>query len=91
MLRFLSLSKDFDHPPIHLIWFVVLVGVGVFSPQILLAVLALGYVISGILLRVTRWRASAEGANTSGSSVRGASETTSTPSSERRPHQAGKS
>jgi CDP-diacylglycerol--serine O-phosphatidyltransferase len=43
-----------EHPPIHLVGLVVLVGIGLFSPQILLAVLAGVYVLSGILPRMRR-------------------------------------
>ena len=45
-----------EHPPIHLVGLVVLVGIGIFSPQILLAVLAGVYVLSGILLKLRRQR-----------------------------------
>jgi phosphatidylserine synthase len=41
-----------EHPPIHLVGLVVLVGIGIFSPQILLVVLASVYVLSGILLKL---------------------------------------
>ncbi len=41
-----------DHPPIHLVGLVILVGIGIFSPQILLAVLATVYVLSGVLLKL---------------------------------------
>lgn len=41
-----------EHPPMHLVGLVILVGIGILSPQILLAVLATIYVLSGIL----RWR-----------------------------------
>jgi len=40
-----------EHPPIHLVGFVILVAIGFYSPQILLAVLAAGYVLSGVLLQ----------------------------------------
>ena len=43
-----------EQPLIHLVWLVILVGIGIYSPQILLAVLATAYVLSGIVLRVTR-------------------------------------
>lgn len=43
-----------EHPPIHLVGLVVLVGIGIFSPQILLAALATGYVLSGPLLKLRR-------------------------------------
>lgn len=45
-----------EHPPTHLVLLVILVGIGIFSPQILLAVLAIAYVLSGIVLRLTRRR-----------------------------------
>jgi CDP-diacylglycerol--serine O-phosphatidyltransferase len=45
-----------EHPPIHLVGLVVLVGIGLFSPQILLVVLASAYVLSGILQRLRRKR-----------------------------------
>ena len=46
-----------EHPPIHLVGLVILVGIGIFSPQILLVVLATAYVLSGILLSMRRRRA----------------------------------
>lgn len=49
-----------EHPPIHLVGLVVLVGIGLFSPQILLVVLAGVYVLSGILLRLRRRRPARE-------------------------------
>ena len=45
-----------EHPPIHLVWLVLLVGIGIFSPQILLAVLATGYVLSGVVQWLGRSR-----------------------------------
>ncbi len=45
-----------EHPPIHLVGLVVLVGIGIFSPQILLVVLAGVYVLSGVLLKLRRKR-----------------------------------
>jgi CDP-diacylglycerol--serine O-phosphatidyltransferase len=45
-----------EHPPIHLVWLVLLVAIGFWSPQILIAVLATAYVLSGIVLRLTRRR-----------------------------------
>ncbi len=49
-----------EHPPIHLVGLVVLAGIGIFSPQILLVVLASAYVLSGILLRLRRGRSARE-------------------------------
>lgn len=45
-----------EQPLTHLVWLVILVGIGIFSPQILLAVLATAYVLSGLILRLTRGR-----------------------------------
>ncbi|MFQ5806968.1 MAG: CDP-alcohol phosphatidyltransferase family protein [Phycisphaerae bacterium] len=45
-----------EQPLIHLVWLVILVSIGIYSPQILLAVLATVYVLSGIVLRLTRRR-----------------------------------
>lgn len=45
-----------ERPLYHLVWLVVLVGIGLFSPQILLVVIATAYVLSGIVLRLTRGR-----------------------------------
>jgi CDP-diacylglycerol--serine O-phosphatidyltransferase len=49
-----------EHPPIHLVGLVVLVGIGIFSPQILLVVLAGVYVLSGILPKLRRHRPARE-------------------------------
>lgn len=43
-----------EHPPTHLIWVVVAIGIGWYSPQVLLVVLAYAYVLSGLLLNVAR-------------------------------------
>ena len=43
-----------EHPPMHLVGLVILVGIGIISPQILLAVLATLYVLSGIVLWIRR-------------------------------------
>ena len=43
-----------EHPPMHLVGLVILVGIGILSPQILLAVLATIYVLSGIFLWLRR-------------------------------------
>jgi CDP-diacylglycerol--serine O-phosphatidyltransferase len=45
-----------EHPPSHLVWLVILVAIGVYSPQILLAVLATVYIFSGIVVRLARRR-----------------------------------
>jgi CDP-diacylglycerol--serine O-phosphatidyltransferase len=45
-----------EQPLIHLVWLVILVGIGIYSPQILLAVVATVYVLSGVVLRLTRRR-----------------------------------
>jgi len=42
-----------EHPPSHLIILVVLIGIGWYSPQILMVVLASAYVFSGILLHLS--------------------------------------
>lgn len=43
-----------ERPLIHLVWLVVLIGIGMFSPQILLLVLATVYVLSGVVVRLAR-------------------------------------
>lgn len=43
-----------EHPPLHLVGLVILVGIGIFSPQILLAVLATLYVLSGLVVWIRR-------------------------------------
>jgi CDP-diacylglycerol--serine O-phosphatidyltransferase len=45
-----------EHPPIHLVWLVLLVAIGFLSPQILLAVVATAYILSGVVLSLTRRR-----------------------------------
>jgi CDP-diacylglycerol--serine O-phosphatidyltransferase len=45
-----------EHPPIHLVWLVLLVGIGIFSPQIMLAVVATCYVLSGVVQWLGRSR-----------------------------------
>ncbi|MBN2446400.1 MAG: hypothetical protein JXO22_06735, partial [Phycisphaerae bacterium] len=42
------------HPPIHLVWLVVIIGIGWHSPPLLLVVLAYAYVFSGLLLNLRR-------------------------------------
>ena len=43
-----------EQPLWHLVWLVVFAGIGVFSPQILLLVLAAIYVLSGVILSIGR-------------------------------------
>lgn len=43
-----------ERPPMHLVWIVVLIGVGMYSFHVLLVILAFAYVISGIVLNLTR-------------------------------------
>lgn len=45
-----------ERPPTHLVWLVVLIGVGWYSLQVLLVVLAFTYVISGIVINLLRRR-----------------------------------
>jgi CDP-diacylglycerol--serine O-phosphatidyltransferase len=45
-----------EHPPVHLVWILVALGIWWFSPQILMVALAYTYVFSGILLNAQRWR-----------------------------------
>jgi len=45
-----------EQPLPHLVLLVILVGIGLFSPQVLLLVLASAYILSGIVLRLTRRR-----------------------------------
>jgi len=44
------------HPPSHLVWLIVILGVGWYSFELLLVVLALAYVISGPVLYLLRRR-----------------------------------
>lgn len=46
------------HPPTHLVWLIVILGLGWYSFELLLVTLALGYVLSGIVLWLARhpWR-----------------------------------
>jgi hypothetical protein len=43
-------------PPIHLVWLIVVLGVGWYSFELLLVVLAFAYVISGLVLGLIRHR-----------------------------------
>jgi CDP-diacylglycerol--serine O-phosphatidyltransferase len=43
------------HPPTHLVWLIVILGLGFYSFELLLVVLAFGYVISGMVVGVARW------------------------------------
>lgn len=45
-----------EHPPAHLVIVVILVAIGLFSPQILLAVVAVAYVLSGLAGRLLHLR-----------------------------------
>jgi CDP-diacylglycerol--serine O-phosphatidyltransferase len=45
-----------ERPPIHLVWLVVLAGVGWFSMHVMLVVVALAYIVSGLLMHFTRRR-----------------------------------
>lgn len=45
-----------EHPPIHLVWLLLIVVLGLFFPEILLVVGALTYVTSGLVLNVLRRR-----------------------------------
>jgi CDP-diacylglycerol--serine O-phosphatidyltransferase len=42
------------HPPTHLVWLIVILGIGWYSFELLLVVLAFGYVVSGIVLGLLR-------------------------------------
>lgn len=42
-----------EHPPTHLVWLLVAAGIAWLSPQVLLAVLAYTYVISGLVLNLS--------------------------------------
>lgn len=44
------------HPPTHLVWLLVVVGLAWYSPPVLLVVLAYAYVISGLVLNIRRRR-----------------------------------
>jgi CDP-diacylglycerol--serine O-phosphatidyltransferase len=46
-----------EQPLIHLVWLVILVGIGIYSPQILLTILATAYILSGVVRRLMRRRA----------------------------------
>jgi len=41
-------------PPTHLVWLIVVLGIGWYSFELLLVVLAFGYVISGLIIGLTR-------------------------------------
>lgn len=53
------------HPPTHLVWLVVIVGLGWYSFELLLVVLALAYVISGLVLGLVRRPVAPESPGTS--------------------------
>lgn len=42
------------HPPTHLVWLILILGIGWYSFELLLVVLALAYVVSGLVLWVVR-------------------------------------
>ena len=43
-------------PPTHLVWLIVILSLGWYSFELLLVVLAFGYVISGLIANVQHWR-----------------------------------
>jgi len=45
-----------QQPPTHLVWLVVIIGLGWYSFELLLVVLACAYVISGLIWNLIRWR-----------------------------------
>ncbi len=43
------------HPPTHLVWLIVILGLGWYSFELLLVVLTFAYVISGVVFGVAQW------------------------------------
>ncbi|MCK4340104.1 MAG: CDP-alcohol phosphatidyltransferase family protein [Phycisphaerae bacterium] len=58
------------HPPTHLVWLIVIIGLGWYKFEALLVVLAFAYVISGILISLVRRRQDSSAASPTETSPR---------------------